>query len=361
MALVAAAASFAGAAAATAQTTAQAPAVLEPVIVLGCADCNGPELFGAIQHIALDPARGHVGIADDAAPRIRLFSLDGSFIGSAAAEGDGPGEARSVHGIWFTDAGGLLFIDTRRQQLTELDAERRIVGTTRLPGFPAAMAYERSRDAVVMGVVDFLRNTVSIQRWQRASAAFTTLRESISPPVTDAEGGPALFVAFASRPSGGFVAGESTVYRIWSFTATGEDGSVTWSRDVQRSRRTPQEISTARDRQQAAFQRLNLRRASPEGPPPRPEIDPLRRHFYGDAFAFDDKERLWVRAGRSAGTERSVFDVFDPAGAYLGEVAVPVRLAQEGRTFVIQGDLLAAVILDELDVPTVSVWRIRTP
>jgi hypothetical protein len=120
-------------------------------------------------------------------------------------------------------------------------------------------------------------------------------------------------------------------------------------------------MSAARDRQQAAFQRLNLRRASPEGAPPRPEIDPLRRHFYGDAFAFDDKDRLWVRAGRSAGTERSVFDVFDPAGAYLGEVAVPVRLAQEGRTFVIQGDLLAAVVLDELDVPTVSVWRIRTP
>ncbi|HUF67468.1 MAG TPA: hypothetical protein VMM79_02365 [Longimicrobiales bacterium] len=360
MALVAAAASFPGAADATAQTTAQTPAVLELVTVLGCTDCNGPQLFGAIQHIALDPGRGRVAIADDAAPRIRLFSLDGSFIGSAAAEGDGPGEARSVHGIWFTGAGGLLFVDTRRQQLTELDAERRFVATTRLPGFPVAMAYERSRDAVVMGVMDFLRNTVSIQRWQRGSASFTTLRESISPPVADAEGGPPLFVTFASRPSGGFVAGEGTVYRVWSFTATGEDGAVTWSRDVQRSRRTPREIAAERDRQEAAFQRLSRRGANPEGAP-RPEIDPLRRHFYGDAFAFDDKDRLWVRAGRSAGTERSVFDVFDPAGAYLGEVAVPVRLAQEGRTFVIQGDLLAVVVLDELDVPTVSVWRIRTP
>ena len=67
MALVVAAATLPCAAGATAQAPAEAPAVLEPVIVLGCADCNGPELFGAIQHIALDPARGHVAIVDDAA------------------------------------------------------------------------------------------------------------------------------------------------------------------------------------------------------------------------------------------------------------------------------------------------------
>jgi hypothetical protein len=49
-----------------------------------------------------------------------------------------------------------------------------------------------------------------------------------------------------------------------------------------------------------------------------------------------------------------LFDVFDPSGRFLGEVTLPVRV----REFTLNAGLLAGVVLDDVEVQRVGIWRV---
>jgi hypothetical protein len=53
--------------------------------------------------------------------------------------------------------------------------------------------------------------------------------------------------------------------------------------------------------------------------------------------------------------EATALDVFDRAGRYLGAGRVAARV----RDFALGAGMLAAVTLDELDVPRIAVWRVE--
>jgi hypothetical protein len=87
------------------------------------------------------------------------------------------------------------------------------------------------------------------------------------------------------------------------------------------------------------------------------EISPYRPFFEArNALAFDDQGRLWVRTTRG-GPAETVFDVFDRSGGLRGELTIP----QAVGGFAVRHGYLVGVTTGELDVPTVTIWRLREP
>ena len=79
-----------------------------------------------------------------------------------------------------------------------------------------------------------------------------------------------------------------------------------------------------------------------------------RNHFNMDALAYDEAGRLWVRTERG-GLNGTVFDIFDAAARYIGEVRVPMRIG----AYAIHNGMLAGKVTDEDEVEFVQVWRVR--
>jgi hypothetical protein len=81
------------------------------------------------------------------------------------------------------------------------------------------------------------------------------------------------------------------------------------------------------------------------------------------ALEFDDEGRLWVATNRGRDGV-TIFDLFDSAGSYMGEVVMPDEIntgMETMRGFVIAGDYLAAVVVAEGGNHQIGVWRIVWP
>jgi hypothetical protein len=83
------------------------------------------------------------------------------------------------------------------------------------------------------------------------------------------------------------------------------------------------------------------------------EIDPRKNFFSGGALRFDGSGRLWVRTDRGDAAT-TVFDLFSPAGDFIGEVRAEAALG----SYHIANRQLAAVSASDLDVPIIRVFRV---
>ena len=80
----------------------------------------------------------------------------------------------------------------------------------------------------------------------------------------------------------------------------------------------------------------------------------FKPHASTDALRYDDAGRLWVRTLR--GTSRpTVFDVFRPTGAFVGEVTLPMQVS----AYSLAGSYLATASEREDGVPVVVLWSVR--
>jgi sugar lactone lactonase YvrE len=80
----------------------------------------------------------------------------------------------------------------------------------------------------------------------------------------------------------------------------------------------------------------------------------LKGHITVDGLRYDDAGRLWVLTQRGDET-KSVLDVFSPAGAFLGEVTVPMRVSG----FNLGGSSLVTAGENDVGIPVVTVWAIK--
>lgn len=62
---------------------------LEPLVRIGCVDCDGPTLFAGIQAVAVQGDR--VYVIDRSPPYVRVFDTRGRTIRAFARTGSGPG------------------------------------------------------------------------------------------------------------------------------------------------------------------------------------------------------------------------------------------------------------------------------
>ncbi len=79
-----------------------------------------------------------------------------------------------------------------------------------------------------------------------------------------------------------------------------------------------------------------------------------------DDFVIDDAGYLWVQMIAENEKEARLFDVFDPAGRYLGEVLAPFPVDFNPAPIFRDG-YMYAVTEDELEVPFMVRARIARP
>lgn len=324
---------------------------------IGCASCDGPERFAGIEDVAVDE-EGRIYVADREGPHVRVFDPAGEVLFTALGEGEGPGEARSIHGLALLNEGRLAALDYLARRITVLDPSGSLVGTHRLEGFPQGIYGAPDRSGFWTIETNF-RAPETFAFWASGTMPPRAVEPALEGTGLDeAEPGFRNYAA-AAGPGGRLALGDGEIaYRI---RVVGPDGARRYDvrRDIPRVPKSAGEIEAERASRAAGIRRLTAREGTdhPEGTAAsaQVEVDPLHRHFLMHDLEFDPRGRLWVRTPRGV-AGRTVFDLFSEDGRYLGGVEVEGRVSR----FAVGRDRLVAAVLDDLDVPSVRVWRIRT-
>lgn len=327
---------------------------------IGSIDADGPELFGAINGLALT-AEGGVLVLDGQASEIRSWDAEGRFLIAFARAGQGPGELEGADGLVFDDEGTVWLLNWGNARYTGFDPE---TGTLRAEhprragyaSFPWRGGFENGSVLVDVGL-----NAAGAPALLRLDDQLAPL-DTLALPQPDDDDSvqfrrDGLLIAsmpdpFAPRPSwtvrprGGVVLGLPDVYRLHrvSFDA---DTTLTIELD-----REPVPVSAAlRDSVLAGFDDIatNLN-ASPNRAP--------RAHASHPAYGMivvDDEDRTWVR-GAVEGDPGTVWDVFAADGRYLARVAIPLDPGFF-HPVVRNGRMAVATQVD--GVPTVVVYTVE--
>ncbi len=330
-----------------------APVRLEPVTRIGCAECNGPEMFTRVMGLAVWNGRIHV--LDGTAPMVRVFDTAGAPIRAFGGQGDGPGELR-MPVLIFPDADGSVEIyDMQQRRLSRFDSVGNPAGTRMLAAdFFVLIANSPGSDATYYASLQPGRTEQPIMRLARASdtpGEFTVLRPNIPAP---ASGEAMVSPILAARPGGGLAVGYGrTAYQIRVFD---DQGRLVRDivRNIPRQRKTEEEIANERALRERTMGRMTSMIAESGRTPPRLSVSVDEEHRHFTAFEYDANGRLWVRTPRGTPDE-TIFDLFDPEGEYLGEI----RFSEPVAGFAAGDDLFAGVVRDADGIQHIQVWRVR--
>lgn len=323
---------------------------------IGAADGEGPDMFSGIQALQADPL-GRVWVADQGTREIRVFGTDGRHVRTFGRKGGGPGEFEGVMGMSWAADGTLWVADGNNNRYTVLDTAGRMVATHRrasgmvhIPwpgGFDGrgrlhdVVPGENFRPTVVRYGPDLKQaDTVPLPEYQ--PARFEIVRDgrtrmSATVPFTPSR------EWHVSR--GGVWVGTSDAFRVHRLGDRG-DTAFTVERQYE-----PVPVTGA-ERDTAVAQ---MKWFTDQGG----KVDASRVPTHKPAFQGffeDDQGYLWVRPYAREGQAEG-YDVFDPAGRYLGHVEMP---ASSGFVQpVVRGSQLYATVLDDDDVPYVARYRIQ--
>lgn len=310
---------------------------------------------------------GRIAVADGGANRLRFFGPDGRFLRAAGGEGEGPGEFRHLRDLRRCRPDALHAFDIGWDyEVFDLSGGHVRSGSVRTPGeipSPYDLACNAGGDFAVSGWgmdlsgprSGFFR--VRSPLWLLPSD--DTARRLGTWPGAERLGG-----EHGSRPH---PFGKRLVFALdgdrlhlgtadrYEIRTLDPDGGL-----VRILRRPGVDLSLSEER----IERYRERRLAEVEPGRRPELrERLREDNFPDTrpaydrFLIDPAGRLWVRAFRGPGDERSRWSVFDTAGAWLGDVGMPPRF----RATEIGVDHVLGVRRGDLDVPRVELYRIRRP
>jgi hypothetical protein len=330
----------------------QAPVRFEPLVRIGCSDCDGPQLFREIAGLVTDGRLIHVFDSD--APHVRVFDRSGRVVRTFGRHGRGPGELIAPHGPALRADGSLLVFDVRQNRITRFDSTGFVRDTRIYRSFPLDGGYAPGRRALIYAGTDFTGPTLRVTALVEGDSVPHTVHVASPDFPVDFDRTPQQFVPVAVRHDGGFAIGSGDgEYRIRIYSPAGElEHEI--RRDVAPLRRTREEMDAVRTRMLAGPASA-AGRSDPEarGGTPAPAVSPFKAHFSMGGFRFDDLGRLWVRTNRGDG-RRTLFDVFGTRGEYLGELMIPAHIGH----FALTGDLLVGVTTDADAVQYVMAWRL---
>ncbi len=323
--------------------------------VIGARAEEGPDLFAQIQNVALSP-QGEVFVLDSAQPRIRVFDSQGRFLFQTGRDGEGPGETRLPIACAVDDDGSFRILDMPLNRISSFAADGSLIGTRPIAGNRMLALSGADFDPVngTFFLVQFdFRTSATVISSLNSSGG--ELRECLK--VEDwplqPNGSPALFSPIAAGPGGLLAVGDGqSAYEIRIYAP---DGHLlrTLTREVARTVKTAAEIALE-EGAAARGAALARRESGGRSTPPRPITDPNKRFFYGYALGFDETGRLWVNTGRGDET-RTVFDLFDQEGVFLGEVTTARLLKQ----FDLRGDRMVGAGFTEDGIPVVVLLQIQ--
>lgn len=323
---------------------------LEETLRIGRGEGDGPDLFGDVAALEVDPL-GRVYVLESQADEIRVFDRNGRFVRMIGRRGGGPGEFGLPAGLMWDGEGRLWVADVRNARYSAFDTaggylgeRRRRASFFRLP-FPGLMdaegrVYDTGLDA--MGSAETL---VRFDDDPPASDTFplpTFAAEQFEIP-----GRVTVVVPFSASlrwklgPGPELWFGVTGEYRIYRRTLDGDTLAV-----IGREYQAPPVTAAQRD---SAVEALDW--FTEEGGRIDPSRFPRSHPAFHD-FTVDDRGFLWVRPAESGAAPGTVFDVFDPEGRYLGAVrsTAPIPLY---APLLIRGREVYTVTRDDLDVPYV--------
>jgi hypothetical protein len=354
-----------------------------PTAVIGQVEGPPDYTFGAISGLAADQA-GRVYVADAMSGDVRAFTPQGRVVRRIGRAGDGPGEFRRPTGLAF-DAAGALYVrdETRVQRFaagpadtpafaveasfsgpafgyslvpSRLDRARRLYYPRtegRIPGQRHFYLVFDSGGAVV----DTLRVPPSA-RLPVASAVVRTGRSGgrMVPGLARAP-----FVPVASwdvTPDGRLLFSDGALYEVMELTPSGDTARII-------RRMVPSRDVPAREH---ADSTRAVRGRVAEAPAPLDRIEgvadeirtgtlPAQLPQVLSVHAGTDG-RIWVQRWPPAGTESSVYDVFDGNGVYQHTVLVPARFAELPAPVFTPGLIYGVVTDAETDVQQVAVFEV---
>lgn len=338
----------------------------------------GPDLFGNIMALAVDPA-GRIYVLEHQAQEIRVFGPDGRHVRTLGRKGGGPGEFQDARSLAWDRNGNLWVVDQRNNRYTIYDSAGVLLRTLPRPatgvrrnwagGFDSAgrlhdigTVFERvesrpgyqaaSGPREVLYRLDStgtVTDTFPVPRYEGewfdgvGTQGTTTMRFRVPVPFTGQ-------LAWIFDPRGFFVAGITDRYRIaW----LGLDG------DTARVIEQDYNYVPVTDAQATAAIEDLARFPGMRGNVDRSRLG--RHHPAFHYFALDTGGHLWVRVllpPERRPSDGTAFDVFDPEGRYLGLVVTDVPVSPP---FVIEDDRFYGVTRDEFDIPYVVRAHIVKP
>jgi hypothetical protein len=292
---------------------------------------------------------GRVYVADRKPALIKVFDSSGAFVRTIGREGGGPGE----YGVAYIAVRGrhLVVHDPMQSRTSVFDtsgaflrswtssccmwmdiaidsADRIYIPTVVLSapgGTDRGRAYTRYRmDGTPLDTLYVPQRGGATQVWRFSTGNGRTRRASM---VTTVPYAPS--VVFAFHPLGGFVRGWTAEYRILR-SPRGEDTTMVASRawtpepipEDRRVKAVEAVVANARDMVGEAAAREIARLG--DVPTSAPAYTTLRVDFDGN---------IWARQLVGSDSTRTRYDVFSPAGAWLGEARVPVAVSEWGGQF----------------------------
>jgi hypothetical protein len=332
---------------------------------IGTVEGDGPDLFGEIRSLEVDPA-GRIHVLETQANEIRVFDSDGAHIRTIGRDGGGPGEFNEPVLIQFGPDGKLWVVDPQNNRLSVFDtAGTYLEGHYALGGFimfPWPGGFDTAGDywaPMPLPSDDDFR--IGLARFDRDLTPIDTIAVPTDP--VDRDGfelrrGDSFMMAgipYAPRfrwrraPNGTLWGMFQEDYRFFQLTLDG-DTLRSFTREFEPIPVTEADMEQAHeDLEWFTRQGGNVDWSKIPGHKPAT-----------DDFFFDDEGNIWVVPESPTGSEWQAVDVFDPEGRYLDRIDLPFRLVSWPYP-IIRNGVMHAVIQDELEVPYVVRARIVRP
>jgi hypothetical protein len=337
-------------------------ATLVEELVIGVLEGEDELMFGQVQAMAPD-YHGGVYVFDGQVPALRYYDGNGTYVRTLGGEGSGPGEYGDVAlGLAVRSDGRLVMRDPRNGRLNGYDVD----GTPWAHWQVASHLY--TDRAMVLDTNDHVLLKVLLERPQRNRPwRIGLLHLNSDGLIVDTIADPRI----AEEP--GTAAGVFLPQKVWAWSPFGYP--VVGITDIYRFEiRRPHEPDVHVERDFESVSLLSGERAAHEARnewrrqrrdhfiiseiPAVPAKKPAYRAIY-----VGERGRVWVHRHVVAKPvdvdtdprpdlpppvgwlEPTVFDVFEPDGAYLGEVFVPDRTSIQ----VFSGDTLWGIRRGDLD------------
>ena len=326
---------------------------------------DGPEGFGDIQDIAVDPT-GHIYVLDAGSKEVRVFDRDGAYLRTIARDGEGPGEIeyrrfannritwRAPDQLWIGDGYQLSVVDTLGNGL-------RRYAWHRYPGMFLPGQVPISRRVTAAGTDGLVFSVVSVRvretvREREPIEGRTDVHVVRSPVSEDYEMLPGDTLLIESRKlvetgppadsatrGGSAISLRSVENEDPRFAWTVERGGMVWV--AHRSGYRFDKVTFAGDT-------VRTVQVGDVPPPPAEESEfvPILA-----ALASSPEGWLWVQREEPETEAGSTWDVLDNCGRYRATVSVPVGLR---RVEVGAGGELYGISSDEMDLDFVHRFRL---